>query len=253
MYFTFGPRLLALPDALIVATSAQLRASTQLAHFVTAEHQHVIPFSIDTAPFNATPTLLRTAQLLRDAHGNGPFVFALGRHVYYKGFDVLIRAMAQVPATLLLGGEGPLTPKLKQLASTINARIHFLGRISDELLPAVFHACDVFCLPSVAQTEAFGLVQAEAMASGKPIVNTSLGNGVNELAPHRVCALTVTPGNPTELADALRHLLADPDLAGKLGSVGRERIQSRYSVEKMTQQTIALYDSVCSARGTPRE
>ena len=198
--------------------------------------------------FLPADSLTRAAISIRQKYGNGPIIFALGRHVYYKGFNVLIRAMPRVPATLLLGGNGPLTDELKRLASATRARVSFLGAIPEELLAAYYHASDVFCLPSVARTEAFGLVQAEAMACSKPIVNTALKNGVNELAPHGVCSLTVTPGNPIELADALCRLLANNTLARQLGETGRQRITSLYSVRIMVKRTLELYESLSSNR-----
>jgi rhamnosyl/mannosyltransferase len=186
--------------------------------------------------------------MLREKYGGRPLVFALGRDVQYKGFDVLIRAMAHVPATLLLGGEGPLTQELKQLASNTRADVVFVGLISEQLLPAYYHACDVFCFPSVAKTDTFGLVQAEAMACCKPIVNTALLNGVNELAPNGFCALTVTPGNPIELANALIHLITNPELSQQLGNNGRKRLCTDYTVDRMVDATISLYCNITSER-----
>lgn len=247
LYRALAPRILARPDALIGATKAHLR-SAQIDCFAPPERRYVIPYSIDTAPFNPTSKLTRNAQALRSQFGGAPLIFALGRHVYYKGFEILIRAMARIPAILLLGGEGPLTPHLRKMAVGIGARVEFLGTITEDLLPVYYHACDAFCLPSVAQTEAFGLVQAEAMACGKPLVNTALGNGVNELAPHDLCALTVPPGNDAALADALLRILNEPGLGSRLGTAGRERVRSSFTVQAMVNQMLTLYETVLEHR-----
>ena len=236
------------PDAIVAATSAHLR-SAQLNWFGPAERRHVIPFGIDVRPFEKNENLLRSASELKARYGGGPLVFALGRHVYYKGFEVLIRAMAGVPATLLLGGEGPLTPKLRELAASSAARVEFVGRIPERELPIYYHACDVFGFPSVAATEAFGLVQAEAMACAKPVVNTALGNGVNELAPHDVCALTVDPGDEGALAHALCRVLAEAGLASRLGAAGRQRVLGTYTIDAMVNGTLELYGKVIRDRG----
>ncbi len=249
IYRAIAPRFLAQPDALIGATQAHLM-SPQIACFAPPERRHIIPYSIDVRAYQATPELLESAEILRATYGGGPLVFALGRHVYYKGFETLIRAMTRVPATLILGGEGPLTPKFRQLADTLGAPVKFIGSISDSDLPKHYQACDVFCLPSVAQTEAFGLVQIEAMACGKPLVNTALQNGVNELAPHNVCALTVPPGNVDALADALTHIIFSRDLATRLGTTGQARIMSKFTVAKMVESTISLYDSLLASRNS---
>ena len=247
IYRAIAPRVLVRPDALIGATQAHLR-SEQMDCFAPPERRHVIPYSIDTSPYEATPQVLQTAHALRMRYGGSRLIFALGRHVYYKGFEVLIRAMRNVPAVLLLGGEGPLTPELRRLAIDLAARVEFIGAIPEELLPAYYHACDVFCLPSIAQTEAFGLVQAEAMTCGKPLVNTALGNGVNELAPDGLCALAVRPGDQQELATALCRVLSDSELAARLGAAGRNRVRTAFTVDSMTQKMLDLYEMVAGHR-----
>jgi rhamnosyl/mannosyltransferase len=208
----------------------------------------VIPFGIDVRPFAKSDKILRGVEVLRERHRRQPIVFSLGRHVYYKGFEVLIRAMSRIPAVLLLGGEGPLTPKLREIAATSGGNVEFVGRISEQELPIYYHAADVVCVPSVAQTEAFGLVQAEAMACAKPVVNTMLGNGVNELAPHEVCALTVPPGDESQLADALSRILSDRVLAERLGVAGRKRVLASYTVDAMVNRTLELYEMLLTRR-----
>ncbi|OZB70322.1 MULTISPECIES: glycosyltransferase [unclassified Thiomonas] len=243
LYQQLAPHLLKRLDAVVGATQAHLN-STQMDRFVPFEKRHVIPYGIDTRLLALTEAVQRKAEALRAQHGHKPLVFALGRHVYYKGFDVLIRAMAAVPAVLLLGGSGPMSAELRELARSTGAQVHFAGEISEVDLPAYFHACDVYCLSSVATAEAFGIVQAEAMVCGKPVVNTWLHNGVNALAPEGVCALTVPPGNATALAGALNRVLADPALAHRLGEAGRARVLQSFSVEAMVNQTLALYQSL---------
>ncbi|MGA8008631.1 MAG: glycosyltransferase [Thiomonas sp.] len=243
LYQRLAPLLLKRPDAVIGATAAHL-TSAQIDGFAPPERRHVIPYGIDIAALEPSDDVLRKAKALREKHGNRPLVFALGRHVYYKGFDILIRAMSQVPAVLLLGGNGPLTPALRELAARSGARVDFSGEIPEADLPAYFHACDVYCLSSVEPAEAFGIVQAEAMACGKPVVNTWLHNGVNAVAPDGICAVTVNPGDSSALAQGLNRVLNDPALATRLGEAGRERVRQSFSVEAMVRQVLALYASL---------
>lgn len=230
-------------DAVVGATQAHLN-STQMDRFVPFEKRHVIPYGIDTRPHALTEAVQHKAEALRAQHGHKPLLFALGRHVYYNGFDVLIRAMAAVPAVLLLGGSGPMSAELRELASGTGAQVYFAGEIAEADLPAYFHACDVYCLSSIATAEAFGIVQAEAMVCGKPVVNTWLHNGVNALAPDGLCALTVQPRDAAALSAALNQVLADPALAHRLGEAGRARVLQSFSVEAMVNQTLALYQSL---------
>jgi len=237
------------PDAVIGATKTHM-ASAQIDIFADTAHRHVIPFGIDPAPFELTPAISESVAALRARYAGRPIVFALGRHVYYKGFDVLIRAMARVPAVLLLGGGGPLTPELTQLterlANESAGKVVFVGSIPEDELPVYYHACDIFCLPSVATTEAFGIVQTEAMLCGKPIANTNLGTGVNEVAPHDVCAMTVPAGDEAALAMALNTLIEAPEYAQTLGQAGRARAIEHFNVEQMAKDTMTLYASLCA-------
>jgi len=246
-YRKFAPFFLRKPDAVIGATKTNL-ISLQIDIFASAVRRHVIPYGIDPAPFEWTQDIGEASKALRALYTGRPVVFALGRHVYYKGFDVLIRAMTRVPALLLLGGTGPLTTELKQLAVKLSAessgQVVFVGSIPEAELPTYYHACDLFCLPSVATTEAFGIVQAEAMLCGKPIVNTNLGTGVNEVAPQNVCALTVQAGDDKALATAMNELIESPEYARILGEAGRVRALEHYNVELMAIDTLALYASL---------
>src|SRR5947207_13469151 len=89
-------------------------------------------------------------------------------------------------------------------------RVQFLGRVSDEQLPEVYAACDVFVLPSVSRLEAFGIVALEAMATGKPVIVADIP-GVREIIEDDQDGLLDDPVNPRDLADKLRRLLGDSD------------------------------------------
>src|SRR5262249_13696018 len=122
-------------------------------------------------------------------------ILAVGRLVYYKGFEYLIRSMAQVRGKLLIIGNGPLRAKLDEVAVQLNVseKVVFLGEVQNDEVTPYYHAADVFALPSVARSEAFGIVQIEAMASGVPVVNTSLDSGVPFVSLHEQTGLTVPP------------------------------------------------------------
>ena len=94
----------------------------------------------------------------------------------------------------------------------LSSKVHFLGSVSDDELPLYYHACDIFCLPSVAKSEAFGIVQLEAMVCGKPCVSTSLSTGVPFVNQDGKTGIVVPPKNPQALAEAINTLLDDPAL-----------------------------------------
>lgn len=250
LYKPFLQRITRQADALVAATQAHFDASTQIPKDIPAKRRHVIPYGLDYAPLALSPrTAALRDELRARAQGRG-LVFALGRHVYYKGFDVLIEAMQHTDATnalLILGGDGPLRPQLERQAAALGVgdRVVFSGRIPEEDLAAYFNACDVFCLPSVEPSEAFGLVQLEAMACGKPVVCTQLNNGVNVVNVHGQTGFAVPVRDPVALGHCLARLLQDEALRQKLGEQALAHTRS-YSVPAMTASHIRLYQDLLS-------
>jgi glycosyltransferase involved in cell wall biosynthesis len=241
-YRPFQNAALKSAKGIIAATPAHIKSSQELIAPHLQDKLHVIPFGFDLAHY-AVP--LDLSANLRQSYP-GKIIFALGRHVHYKGFDVLIKAMAKLPpdTQLIIGGEGPLSEEWKALAaqSPAAARIHFVGKISEADLPAYFQACDVFCLPAVNQAEAFGIVQVEAFACAKPVVSTRLNNGVDFVNQDGITGYSVTPSSVDELEEALSRLLADPDLRLRLGTQALQRAQQEFSLAALRSKTLAVYE-----------
>jgi rhamnosyl/mannosyltransferase len=173
-------------------------------------------------------------------------VLAVGRLIYYKGFEYLIRAMRRVEGHLVVIGTGPLDVRLRRErdAAGLQERVHFLGEVADAA--PYFHAADVFALASTARSEAFGIVQLEAMACGVPVVNTRLDSGVPFVSLDGVTGLTVAPADADALAAALNRLLGDATLRAKFGAAGRERVRAEFSADVMAERTLNLYEEVLS-------
>lgn len=207
-----------------------------------AEKCRVVPFGIDVDRFDLDADGMARAATIRAMHPR-PIVLFVGRLVYYKGVDVLVEAMASVDADLVIVGTGPLEGQLR-------ARIAELGMIERvTLLPSLdaghlalwFNAAHVFCLPSVARSEAFGLVQLEAHASGTPVVSTRLTTGVPFVNVDGVTGLTVTPGDVGELSEAVRTLVTDESLRDRLGRQAKERARAEFTIDRMVEDTLAVY------------
>jgi glycosyltransferase involved in cell wall biosynthesis len=175
-----------------------------------------------------------------------------GRLAPQKGFVYLVRAMPHILASLpsarlIVVGEGPLEEELKQEArqSGVADRVHFLGFRHD--VPELLAAFDVYALPSLWEGLSISLI--EALAAGKPIVATSI-DGNAEAIEHMKTGLMVPPADPAALAEGIRTLLADRDLAAALARPPRRSAEVRFSIERMVEQNLAVYDSVVSgARG----
>ncbi|MCM1129672.1 MAG: glycosyltransferase [Alistipes senegalensis] len=247
LYRPFMDRLIARADAIIAATPAHFTSSSQLEACSDPTKKHIIPFGMDFSPFQATSGR-HEGEKLRAQFGNRPLIFALGRHVVYKGFEYLIRSMKNVMPTacLILGGTGPLSNSLHTLAASLKLtdRIIFTGRIADADLPAYYYACDVFCLPSISPNEAFGLVQLEAMICKKPVICCELHNGVNYVNPHNETGLTVPPQNIEALAQAINRVLQDNELRLRLSNAAYRRASEKFSLDIMCQKTLAVYQEV---------
>ncbi len=235
-------------SAAIIATSPNYLATSPVLQ-AFRDRCHVIPYGIDTAQFEqCSPDAVRS---VRERLGDR-LVISVGRLVYYKGFDVLIRAMADVRGKLVIVGEGPLRSELQSLAARLGVtdKVVFAGEINNAGVMPYYHAADLFALASVARSEAFGIVQIEAMAAGLPVVNTSLDSGVPFVSLAGESGLTVPPGDVPALAAAINRLLDDQSLRQSLGQAGVRRARREFSLDTMLRRTLSLYESVI-ANGEP--
>jgi glycosyltransferase involved in cell wall biosynthesis len=230
-------------DAIIVTSPNYMETSPILPSY--REKCRVIPLGINYDQYQTHDEL--AAARLRRRYGQR-IILSVGRLVYYKGFEYLIRAMRTTDGHLLIVGQGPLRAELEQLARECGVvdRVTFLGHLSDTELLHHYYAASVFALASIARSEAFGLVQLEAMACGKPVVNTQLASGVPYVSLNRVTGLTALPKDPNTLSVALNRLLDNPELRARYGAAARERVRKEFTIEVMTRRTIQLYNQVLS-------
>jgi glycosyltransferase involved in cell wall biosynthesis len=184
-------------------------------------------------------------------------VLAVGRLSYFKGFDVLLRALAEVEdASLLLIGDGECRKPLQQLANElgINARVRFAGRIDmdaagEAAIVDAYASADIFCLPSTERAESFGLVLLEAMRARLPVIASAIpGSGVGFVVQEGRTGLLVAPGDARTLAAALRRLAADHAERDRLGSAGAARWREHFTLGRVTDQVVRLYETVLAQR-----
>jgi rhamnosyl/mannosyltransferase len=218
----------------------------------------VLPYGIDLGPYLRPGRGAREqAGRLRDASPE-PLWLAVGRLVYYKGLHSALDALKHVPGRLLVIGEGPLAGPLRQRAEEMGLadRVVWRGRADADELVGAYHAATALWFPSNARSEAFGLVQVEAMASGCPVINTHIpDSGVAWVSRHEESGLTVAPDDALALAGAARRLLDEPGLRERLGGAGRARAAAEFDDETMARRTLTIYREVQSldSRQAPRE
>lgn len=206
-------------------------------------------------PIGVDPMLPRpeAVERVRSRYPGRKIVFSLGRLVPYKGYRYLIEAARYLEEdyVVLIGGNGPLEADLRERIKRWNVedRVKLLGRIADEELPAYYGACTLFCLSSVQKTEAFAIVQIEAMSCGKPVVAANIPqSGVPWVNAHGVSGLNVEPKNAQALAEAIRAIADDEEVYKEYAARAAERYRTLFTKEKMIKSLIVIYDKLWRER-----
>jgi len=205
----------------------------------------VIPSAVDTRRFR--PDL--DGSVIRERLGlQGQRVLAFtGRLVPHKGVDVILRALRELPrdVSLLLVGHGPRLTHLQGLAHRlgVESRVRFCTEVSDDELPLYLRAADVFVFPSQNRLEGFGLVVAEAMASGLPVIIADMP-GVREVIEPGKEGLLVEPLIAHDLVARILELLDDPGRRAEMGAAARRRAEERYSLEIVARQLLTMYEGL---------
>lgn len=242
LYMPLQKWLLKRADVIVGTTPVYLAESP----FLTGVQPKVKCLPIGIEPVHACPE--QTGVLLGRYPGK-KIIFSLGRLVEYKGYRYLIEAARYLgnDYVVLIGGEGVLKEELQNEIATLGVeeKVKLLGRIPDEELPTYYRACTLFCLSSIQKTEAFGIVQIEAMSCGKPVVATCIPHsGVAWVNEHGVSGLNVTPKDAKALADAIRTI-ADDELAYRKFSAGAEkRYREMFTKDKMINNVLDIYNKL---------
>ncbi len=230
-------------DKILATTPAYIAGSPFLRS--QTERLIILPLGIDSRPF-LEPSLANRQESARIRQQyQGPLWLACGRLVYYKGLVHAIRALARVRGTLLIVGDGPERARLEAEAVGLglDRRAIFLGTVSS-VIP-YYHAVHALWFPSNARSEAYGLVQLEAMASGCPVINTAIpDSGVTWVSRHMETGLTVPMNDAGALADAARRLLVEPGLRDRLAAAARARAMQEFDHRVMAQRCLAIYRNI---------
>jgi rhamnosyl/mannosyltransferase len=224
---------------IIVTTRRYAETSPELkSHLDKIE---VVPCGIDPSKYEHADSA--AVQKIRSRYGPR-FVVAIGRLVPFKGLDFLIRAIKGVPGNLLIAGDGPLRGQLEALAEKhrVSRQVFFAGKVDNSQIVDYLSAADIFVMPSVSRAESFGIVQLEAMASGLPVINTSIDSGVPEISIDGQTGLTVRPGDVPALSEAVRFLLDNDAIRRQFGKAARARVRTQYSASLMYTRTMRVYE-----------
>ena len=188
---------------------------------------------------------------MRAKYAGKKIIFSLGRLVHYKGYRYLVEAAKYLDDNyiVLIGGTGALREELQSQidAEGLDRRVKLLGRVPDEDLPTYYGACDLYCLSSIMKTEAFAIVQIEAMSCGKPVVSCNIeGSGVPWVNADGESGLVVEPENGKALAGAIRRVMDNGVLYKHLSSGAKVRYSQLFTKDSMITRCLELYRKVLS-------
>lgn len=226
-------------DVIIVATQGHIDGSDYLLKY--KDKCEIIPFGVDPViEKNGEEYLKKTGPVHKDKLN----ILFVGRFVYYKGCEILLKAVSKVAGIeLTMVGGGELKEKLikETVRLGIQDKVHFSGSLDEDGLHRAFEECDVFVLPSIIKSEAFGLVQIEAMAYGKPVINTNLSSGVPYVSLDHITGLTVPPNDVQALAEALQWMVDHEEERIEMGKKARKRVEEHYHMEDMLNKVYKIY------------
>ncbi len=198
-----------------------------------------IPPGVDHHRFQPLDVAQRNA--VRDRFGiprHAVVVLGLSRLVPRKGFDMLLKSLRSIPqAHCVIAGTGRDRGRLEKLASPILDRVTFLGSVSEDDLPAIYGACDVFAMLCRerwrgAEAEGFGIVFLEAAACGLPAVAGRSG-GSHEAVEDGLTGYVVDPQSMESITEKLAALVGNADLRRRLGSAARERAVQTFNYDNL--------------------
>ena len=241
-------------EKIIVSNPNLIESSSCLRKF--KQKCQVIPFGVDLKKFQGNQRAFEEAKKIKEKYDDCPIILSVGRLTYYKGFPYLIEAIHNLkhsnilknvgikfPKCLIIG-EGKLKERLLKLIKKLSLQNEvFILPPQKDLLP-YYLACDLFVLPSIFKSEAFGIVLIEVMACRKPVISTELGTGTSYVNQDGVTGFIVPPRDSRALAQAIEKIMENEKIAKEFGQNARERVEREFSLEKMLRATEQVYQEV---------
>lgn len=241
-YKPFQKWLIKRADKIVGTTPVYVAQSKALAG--VQDKVGYIPIGVpDLSDANAEP------EKIKSAYPGKKIVYTLGRLVGYKGYKYLVKAASYLPDdyVVLIGGRGPLhetlSTQIQELG--ISDKVKLLGYIREEDFASYYKACDLFCLSSIWKTEAFAIVQVEAMSCGKPLVATRIPeSGVSWVNKHGYSGLNVPVEDAKALADAILELTSDREVYERYSSQSRQHYENNFTYAGMIDKCLHMYDEI---------
>lgn len=233
-------RFLRSADA-VVATSPQYLESSPVLQSLGRE-VHVIPNGIDSAFYPSPGSHMLDGW--RKTVGEDFFLF-VGVLRYYKGLETLLRAAKGFAGRIVIAGTGPEADHLQQYAMREGlSNVRFVGNVSDDDKMCLLQLARAFVFPSHLRSEAFGMSLLEAAMCSRPLICCEIGTGTSFVNEDGVTGYTVAAQDPEALRGAMQALLADRELAQRMGQAARARYESMFTARHMAQAYRRIYGAV---------
>jgi len=232
-------KVLKMSDKIIISNPNMLKSSKILSKF--SQKCEIIPFGIDRREIEEKIDENIQKQI-KEKYGN--YILFVGRLIYYKGVQVLLDAVKNLEINLVIIGTGKLEKKLKKQARDlgIEKKVFFLENKSRKELINFFSQAEVFVLPSIFKSEAFGLVLLEAMACGIPLISTELGTGTSYVNSDGKTGYVVEKNNSEKLKQAIEKILNNTEIDFKNNCL--KRIEENFTFEKFIEKNKKIYGNI---------
>ena len=248
LYRPFEQALLERAQQIFATSPPYLKASTALRPWV--EKCDVVPLGINLRNTPGNPQAVQETSSCWRAETKFKLL-SIGRLTYYKGFEILIQAVSQMPEVeLLIVGSGELQEPLEDLIRRTTPpgaqpATRLLGAVDEDQKHALLAQCDLFCLASRERTEAFGVVLLEAMQHSRPCLVTDLpGSGMPWVVSHAHCGLHVPFEDVEAWRSSIARLQHDSALRDRLGKAGYKALHQHFSIGPCERATARHYRGI---------
>ena len=225
---------------IVVTSYNYLNSSPSLGQYLNKVE--VVPIGIDSQDYpKIDQNIFRNFQ----NQFKEPFFLFIGALRYYKGLEFALRALVGTDFKFVIAGDGELKFKLLKLANNLKLQnVTFLGEITDKEKVCLLNLCTCFLFPSNRRSEAFGISLLEAAAFGKPMISCEIGTGTSFINIHNKTGLVVKPNSPSEIHNAMKFIISNPEISNKMSLNARKRYLEIFTAEKQAKEYNRIYRNI---------
>ena len=234
LYRPLEQRILQRADAILVTSPQYKEYSAPLRKF--SEKIHILPNIVHEPKLLFQPEDKQAVKRIKDHFSEKKIVFFLGRHVPYKGVDILLQSVPYLSDTcvVVIGGTGEQTAYWQQLAAPYGDKVQFVGELHDDEKRRFLYASDVFAFPSIDRREAFGVALTEALYCGAPAVSFRIeGSGSMWVNQNGKTGIVVENIDPHAFAEAINTLIQDDVLRARYSKAAHQWIKKNFLKDQL--------------------